>query len=896
MLTPLFLHRPLSGNRSRDPAMFSQYLMNDIPRGTKYSKIMNSLLAPPYGPGSEPPEKPRPQVVCSLVITDSRLDDELSVATIEFSDTPRWLRDLNNDPHGFPKKTPFGTLWSLRGINVSDVDEHTGQTEFIRAIIKGGTGWNFFYAEMLAEFQHIDVNVQDKQGRTALHWASHGGQSPLVNLCLSVPDCDIGLKDHDGLTAFDISLQSGNETVPNLFYTSMFEMDEKDPQAALLRLLTVSSVPAEDLPEFPGKAIFDPIIDRNTPLVVALINRGVDLTARDQDGNTALHLAAVQVDNAEIAMLLLNAGADINARDGGGATPLDRAKGTADMEMVQLLLNHKPDIVIKNINENSEFPSLRQNKRRDVSPLAKDSEPHTEEISHGEQTAQQIDPDGSMPLDSSAAETLPVETSEAEDPKIAQPKLSHLELKTANGLTALLQAVHDGDQDVVELLLSLGADIEALDSAERTSLQLAATAGHTEILKSLLAAGAGIKIPDDKTAALRVASDSGYTAIVDLLLAAGADTEGGEDGHKKALQLASGRGHKEIVKSLLAAGANTEGGDDEWESALEIASMRGYTEIVEELLAAGADIERGKDQWDTALQLASDKGHAEIVKKLLAAGADPEMRKGRFAKPLQSASHNGHAEVVEILLAAGADIEGGKDHLGTALQLASGRGHMEVVRRLLVAGADTEGGSDNKETALQLASGGRDNWGAALPIVSVRGCTEIVDELLVAGANIEGRKGTLATPLQSASETGYTEIFEKLLAAGADPEGRKGTLATPLQYASKNGHTEVVEKLLAAGADTEGGKDGLEKPLQLAAGRGHKEVVRRLLAGGANTEGGKDHGDTALQLASKKGHTEIVVMLKTAGARSTTARLRYTVGRQLRWKDTPRANTLRNDN
>lgn len=285
--------------------------MNNIPRGTSYSKLMNSLLASPYGGSAA---KPQSHVHCSLIMSDSRLDDELSVAIIEFTDTPQWLRDLARDPDGFPKKTTFGTLWNMTTIDTTAQDS-LGQTEFIRAVIAGTDRVGLFYPEMLAECEDVDVNTRDNSGRTALHWASALGLSDMVQLCLSVPDCDVGVCDDTGYTGFDLALGAGNgsDAIPTLFYVSVLELQETHPQIALLRALTLSSEPDEDKPVFPGKALFDPIRDRNSPLVSALIKRRVDLTARDKDGNTALHLAAAVADNAEITMMLLKAGADIHA-------------------------------------------------------------------------------------------------------------------------------------------------------------------------------------------------------------------------------------------------------------------------------------------------------------------------------------------------------------------------------------------------------------------------------------------------------------------------------------------------------------------------------------------------------------------------------------------------------
>ncbi len=55
-----------------------------------------------------------------------------------------------------------------------------------------------------------------------------------------------------------------------------------------------------------------------------LLERGVDVTAKDTDGWTPLHYAA-RGDRVEILRLLLERGADATTRANDGQTPLDMA-------------------------------------------------------------------------------------------------------------------------------------------------------------------------------------------------------------------------------------------------------------------------------------------------------------------------------------------------------------------------------------------------------------------------------------------------------------------------------------------------------------------------------------------------------------------------------------------
>lgn len=868
--------------------------MNDILRSTSRAKLINSLLSPTHESDPSAPPKRQPDVIFGLVLTDSRLDDEQRVAAITFSDTPEWLQRLNRDPCGFPKKTLFGTIW--KGIDTSSLDE-CERTEFIRAVMGGDS--NLHYAEMLAEYEDTDVNIQDNQGRTALHWACEKNHTVMVQLCLSVPECDVGLRDDDGLTPFDISLRGGNKKTASLFYRNIFETETRDPQAALLRVLTVSSVVTKDKTVFPGAALFHPIVNRNKKLVAALIDRGIDLTATNENGDTALHVAAAKPANIEIATMLLSAGSDVNALGHGGTTPLHCAAGTADTQMVEILLACKANIAVLDNSGKAPLDQAVENGQLDIQRVLLLHEGVSgmvdgEEVKDGERVKDGEGVENGKRLYDGEEITVPEVTVEHHTADIflnpvkcpgtlpgqsgsitdaMLDRLVNIDQRNQNGLTALLQAALDGNLDTVRELLLFGAAKEAVDDLRRTALHLAAKQGHTEVVNILLASGAILEaVTTWGFTPLHLAVSSGSVETIKTLLAGGAHIEAKDQGGYTALHSAAQDGHADIAETLLASGAELEAITEGGSTPLHLATADGHTKIIKILLARGAKLESVTEGGFTPLHLAASNGLTEAVKTLLAGGAHLEARQrpgyttqllgvgGENTKTgftaLQMAAKEGHWQIVEILRASGRTLEAVTEGVSTP-SYSAGFNEATVPFKSFLAGGAQIQATDNEEST-------------PLPLAECNGQPEI-DATDEAGY----------TALHWAADNGNIHQVKTLLASGAKLEATTSKGFTPLHLAATCGHIDIVKTLLAGGAWIEARENEGYTALAMAARDGRTETVRALLVAGAQIEARSPMG-TALKLASKNNRSGVVAILRAAGAHTTSAgRLGFAVLQKL---------------
>ncbi|KAH8665105.1 ankyrin repeat-containing domain protein [Tricladium varicosporioides] len=409
---------------------------------------------------------------------------------------------------------------------------------------------------------------------------------------------------------------------------------------------------------------------------------------------------------------------------------------------------------------------------------------------------------------------------------------------------ALFEAAIGGHPQVVLLLVDWGAEINPR-LGYRAPLLGAIQSGHVGTIELLLVLGANIDAYgwwDRGATPLAEAVRKGSIEIAQLLLDHEASVDGC-GGSTTPLTEAAKKGNIEIAQLLLDHGASADGCGGSTTPLIE-ATKKGNVEIAQLLLDHGASVDKCGDVT-TPLTEAAKKGNVEIVQLLLDHGVSVD-KCGDVTTPLTEAAKKGNVEIVQLLLDHGASVDG-CGYWTTPLAEAAKKGNVEIVQLLLDHGAniDAYGGpttplaeAAKKETVkiADLHPDHRTYFG--------------VFELPYRWANpsdplIEAAKGGHFRVVQLLLDWALHRLdrvtFKKWVAKLVQESIKRGNsfqevLENILVHSAANGQRQMIDLLLGLGvsinAMTEFGT-----PLSSSARAGHESIVRRLLRKGADIQG-----------------------------------------------------------
>lgn len=538
-------------------------------------------------------------------------------------------------------------------IEKGDLQDIYGRSSLMRALSL--TRWNEISTELLDFLldKGAQVNLQDKDGTSALMQASRDGKYDVAKLLLE-RGALTDLQDKNGTTALMFSSQNKNLEVLGLllesgarvdllggFYKRSVLMDAAgEGDHEVIKLLLEKGSYSE------GQSKSDVVNLCNSKGWTALkcaVSCGHDQVARLLLTNGALlepsHLDTALRENSEgVAGVLMEFGAQF---EDNGSAYLANAVLSGREEFARLLLKAgaKPD------GTDEQRTPLMTAACKNNFKMAKLLLEYGAEV-------HRVDDFGRTPF------TFACDAGSLEMAQLLVEHGAEVDHADAGGVTAFVKACIDSKTEVVQFLLQNGAKVNQSISV----FAHVCSYGLLEIAKLLLENG--ISIDSD---VLFTVCKEGKLEMVRLLLEYGAEVDCTDGNGKTPLMIACRYGKLETACLLLERGADVDHTDGDGANALISMCRDGNAKIVQLLLKNGATVDYQVEY--NAFLVSCSLGELDIMQLLVEAGArvDQTTRIGRTA--LMEASRHGKLEVVRLLLEMGANVNLCPQKLGYSMRV-----------------------------------------------------------------------------------------------------------------------------------------------------------------------------------------------------------------------------------
>lgn len=421
-------------------------------------------------------------------------------------------------------------------------------------------------------------------------------------------------------------------------------------------------------------------------LVESLISEGVNLGSRDNAGRTALHYASMeQFNGPEIMGLLLKAGgqAIVNQGDNNGQTALHYAAERGFTNSIRFLVDNGADI---NTTDDYGFSPFLW------AVVAGDGNAAIILLDMGSDV-NSTSGDGKSALAWAAclSRTPIVQSLILRGASMSGAQNTHIE--------PLKEAAASGDV-VAAMSLLYASNIQGYDCANDrdrdgwSAIHWAAEEGHEQIVDMLLERGADVNAASSYgTSPLHCAANGGNTDIVRLLLQRGADPLKSTCHGWTALHHAAFMGHSQTVQILLKddrVRSSASQQDNHGWSVLHLAVHSRDLATLEVLLDHSV-IAESRELFDESGLTAEDWLDLNSSSHSYKATSNLAFSKSRCCKAvtgLRQAVILGHVPMINLLIRMGNDVNGSNSERRTALYYAVKKRMLSIMDLLFDNGAD----------------------------------------------------------------------------------------------------------------------------------------------------------------------------------------------------------------
>ncbi|KAI9147138.1 Ankyrin repeat, PH and SEC7 domain containing protein secG [Paramyrothecium foliicola] len=401
------------------------------------------------------------------------------------------------------------------------------------------------------------------------------------------------------------------------------------------------------------------------PSISSWAGRENNLKSEDKYGRTLLHYV-VAIDNYHVAELLLQHDPPVNACDLLGWTPLHYAAAGSNASTLELLAKAKADVNARDLVEwtplhfackNGHEVNVRDllkyganinaQGRDGVTPLhCAAMNGHSDIIKFLMQAGSSVDV---LDAVGNTALLWAVKNGHKNAVMHLWPG-SNQNLQDPHGRTSLHLAVLAGAEDMISLLLDLGAEKDPIDRYGATPLYLAVKCRNQRVIELLVKSGVSIDAEERKDQPLHLAIETKNNDAAEFLIRSGADVEAKGLGGVTSLHVAVEKDNLAIAKLLTEHGAKIDARTDFQGTPLHFAAMFGSEPIAKLLIENGADLEATSVDGAAALHYAVSYENLAVARALVDNGANTEAKMADGDTPRSMATGR---ESWELLWTAG---------------------------------------------------------------------------------------------------------------------------------------------------------------------------------------------------------------------------------------------------
>ena len=606
----------------------------------------------------------------------------------------------------------------------------------------------------------------------------------------------------------------------------------------------------------------------------ALLDHGVDVNATNKRNQTALTNACINKDESAINVLLY-AGANPNIADADGHTCLQVAAAKEfSKDVLQAIIDHGVDV---NATNNSNQAALTN------ACIHKD-ESAINVLLNARANPNITDADGHTCLHVAAIKECSKE--------VLQAIIDHgVDVNAANKIsqTALTNACINKDENAINVLLNADADSNIVDADGHTCLHIAAAKECSkEVLQAIIDHGVDVNASNNiSQTALTYACINKDESAINVLLNARANSNIVNDNGNTCLHVAVIKEcSKEVLQAIIDHGVDVNATNKRNQTALTNACINKDESAINVLLNARADPNIADSDGDTCLHVAAIKECSkEVLQAIIDHGVDVNATNKISQTALISACINKDESAITVLLNARANPNIADANGRTCLHVAVVKEcSKEVLQAIIDHGVDVNATNKISQTALISACINKDesaitvllnaranpniadaNGHTCLHVAVVKECSkEVLQAIIDHGVDVNATNKISQTALISACINKDESAINALLNARANPNIADADGDTCLHVAAiRECSKKVLQAIIDHDVDVNASNNISLTALTLACIHKDESAINVLLNAGANPNIADADGDTCLHVAVAKEFSKDVLQAIT---------------------------------